>query len=71
MKSSELNSYLEKNVVLTSDQGKFSGFLTNYVAELDDHDNLIESVFLNTEHGNENGYGFMFNIKKIKKIELQ
>lgn len=71
MELNKIKKYLEKKVILTSDQGKFSGFLTNYVAELDEHDNLIERVDLIPKNGNKNGYGYEFNINKIKKIELK
>lgn len=69
LKSNEIDGYLDKNVILTDVDGNtFKGRLTNYVAELDDDDNLIESVDLMPEGAS--GYYYGFDLKQIKKLEL-
>ncbi|MEJ9210115.1 hypothetical protein [Bacillus smithii] len=65
----EIKPFLDKNVLVTLDTGqKFEGYLTNYVAELDDDDNLIENVDLMPK--GESGYYYGFDLKQIKKLEL-
>lgn len=72
MKLSEIENYLEHNVILVDEKGQtFSGFLTNYIAELDDDDNLVELVDLIPEDGSRLKYRYDFNIKQIKKIQLR
>ncbi|MGG4039904.1 hypothetical protein [Heyndrickxia ginsengihumi] len=67
----EIKPFLDKNVLVILDTGQqYKGYLTNYVPELDDDENLIQSVDLIPSDGHELGYYYGFELEQIKKIEL-
>lgn len=66
--SKDIGPYLDKAVIVTLDSGEqFSGLLTNYIPEIDDDDNLIETVDLKPQDAT--GHRFEFNLKQITRIE--
>ncbi|EST11264.1 hypothetical protein [Sporolactobacillus laevolacticus] len=71
MNLSEIKPYIDKRVRLTTTSGSvLVGDLVNYVPELDDDDNLIESINLIPDDSDKLNYGYNFNLNEIKKLEL-
>jgi len=68
MSLTEIKPYLNQNVNVTIGTDQFKGFLSNYTCELDDNDDLVETVDL--DPGDAEGYGFVFDLEQISKIEL-
>jgi hypothetical protein len=69
MNREEIMPFLDKMVTLIDETGQqYNGFLTNYIVELDDEDNLIETVDLKPEDAI--GYRFEFHLNQIKEIIL-
>lgn len=65
----DVDPFLDKIVTVTIDTGEqFQGLLTNYTPELNDDDELVETVDL--KPSDAKGYRYEFNLKQITKVEI-
>ncbi|MFD2829064.1 hypothetical protein [Corticicoccus populi] len=69
MNLEQVKPYLSRNVKVSFiDNQRLDGYLTNYAAELDDNDALVETVMLKPL--NPQGTYYDLNINEIKSIEF-